>query len=507
MDTPIPPSPASDRPSAAREWLLVTAMLTVAWLPLICAGLVLLAAAVFADLWPLVGMPLAWLLVGLARAAGGRDRLPGRAVQPGDEPELAELVRNAAARLHFDAPLLVRIVPLPTAALGRVKVAGERSYVLLLGLPLLRALTAAQLAAVVGHELAHEQHMHDRRTSGLLNARGMLARRLEGRFRPLAPLAAPLLRVSRPCAWQTELAADADAARLAGTSATREALELTGLMEAAFDGLAEGWLSDLAVNQTYPQDFYDAFDAALRDPLVRHRSARIAAEDDAIDPYAMADHPPLAERVSALPHAEGASAYSTEPLTLHRAAAIERWCVEQLAGLEGPLDGGAPETVGKTRPPSRNRDRYDPPQPVRLLDLDADRLHPPADAEARLLLLSATGQDTPERALSATLDAVADGSWTRLARRIESGLRWVPAAARPTALREVMAGAVGTTLLGVLREAGWTYASRWLSTVLIAPDGTVVDLYELLVAAVDSGDPAAVRALLQTAGTEEVESV
>ncbi|WP_405772923.1 M48 family metalloprotease [Streptomyces sp. NBC_01538] len=493
--------------SAAGEWLLVAAMLVVAWLPMVCAGVLLLAAAVFGGLWPMLGLPMLWILVNVHRAVNGRDPLPGRAIQPGNEPELAELVRDVAARIGFDGPLLVRIVPLPTAALGRVRVSGVRGHVLLLGLPLLRALTAAQLAAVVGHELAHEQHIRDRRTSWLLSARGMLAQRLEGRFRPLAPLAAPLLRASQPSAWRTESVADADAARLAGTTATCEALELTGLLVASFDGLAEGWLSDLAANQTYPEDFYDAFDAALRDPLVRHRCARTAADDDAIDPYATADHPPSAERVSALPHIEGATAYGTDPLTLRGAAVIEQWCVEQLAGLDGWRDSGGGETADETRRPRRGRDRYDPPQPVRLLDLDTDRLHPPADVEALLLLRSATRQDTPQRALSAALDAIADGSWPRLARRIEPGLRWVPAAARATALREVMAGAVAEPLLGMLREAGWTYASRWMSTVLTAPDGTVVDLYDLLVAAVDRGDPVPVRDLLQTAGVQETESV
>ncbi|MFF7647412.1 M48 family metalloprotease [Streptomyces canus] len=507
MDTPISPPRGADRVSAAREWLLIAAMLTVTWLPLACVGVVLLAAAAFGDLWPMLGLPLIWILVNALRAVGSRDPLPGRAARPEDEPELAELVRDVAARLSFDGPLLVRIVPLPMAALGRTKVSGVRSHVLLLGLPLLRALTTAQLVAVVGHELAHEQHIRDRRTSLLLSARGMLAQPLEGRFRPLAPLAAPLLRASQPPAWHTESAADADAARLAGTTAMCEALELTGLVVAAFDGLAERWLSDLAANQTYPQDFYDAFDAALRDPLVRHRSARTAAEDDAIDPYAMADHPPLAERMSALPHVEGASVYGTRPLALRGAAVIENWCVEQLAGLEDWRDAGGPGTAGKDRRPRRGRDRYDPPQPVRLLDLDPDRLHTPADAEALLVLQSATLQAAPQQALTAALDAIADGSWPRLARRIEPGLRWIPAAARPTASRDVMAGAVGNSLLGMLREVGWTYTSRWLSTVLTAPDGTVVDLYDLLVAAVDSGDPAPVRALLQRAGIEEAESV
>ncbi|MEU3985949.1 hypothetical protein AB0F77_38815 [Streptomyces sp. NPDC026672] len=98
-------------------------------------------------------------------------------------------------------------------------------------------------------------------------------------------------------------------------------------MYAASDGLAKGWLSDLAAEQSYPQDFYDAFEAALHNPLVRHRSTRTAAEDERIGPYAASDHPPPAEGIRALPDVEGAIMYGAQPLVLRGAAVIEWWCV------------------------------------------------------------------------------------------------------------------------------------------------------------------------------------
>lgn len=84
--------------------------------------------------------------------------------------------------------------------------------------------------------------------------------------------------------WQAKLAANADAARLAGSEATSKVLELVAKMDAAFDVLGARLLTDLAVNRTYPEDFYDAFDARLQDSLVRRRAARAAAGHDVLDP-------------------------------------------------------------------------------------------------------------------------------------------------------------------------------------------------------------------------------
>lgn len=59
MDTPVSPPLGADRVSAAREWLLIAAMLTVAWLPMACAVADARAAAAVdpgecpqSDRWP-----------------------------------------------------------------------------------------------------------------------------------------------------------------------------------------------------------------------------------------------------------------------------------------------------------------------------------------------------------------------------------------------------------------------------------------------------------------------
>ncbi|MFI5818474.1 M48 family metalloprotease [Streptomyces rishiriensis] len=467
-----------------RQWLLGLLMLGLGALPeAVFLGGLLAVCLLWGSSWSALG-PLAVTVVWTATAVAGRGPLPGRAVRPQEEPELAALVRDVADRLDFRERLLVRVVPDVDASLCRVRVSGVRTHVLLLGLPLLRALTEAQLASVIAHELAHRRHVADRRLNLLIGARGRLGDRLDSRFRPLAPVAGPLLRASQAVLWHTETAADADAARIAGTEATAGALRRTALVHAVFEGLGDAWLAALAVEDAYPVDLYDALDAALADPHVTARAARAAAEEDLLDPYARAGHPPVALRVAALPRHTGAP-YGRTPLTLRTGPDVERWCVRETVHLD-EVDGGGE------------------PTPVRLLDMTPDRLRELGGDTGPLRLRLATGLDSPAAMTAAALDTVADGSWPRLARRLEPSLRWAPAAARGPAARQVFTTAVGRTLVQALRSDGWTPASRWIDTALTAPDdGRVVDVHRMVGQALDDGDPAPLRALTATAGQKE----
>ncbi|WP_329335748.1 M48 family metallopeptidase [Streptomyces sp. NBC_00663] len=497
----------------AREWSLITAMLALAVLP---PAAVLVALFVAVSAWGEQSdamMPVVFLLIAVFGAAAASRRLPGRAVRPPDEPQLAALVQDVAERLGFREPLLVRVVPDVHAALHRAKVSGIRAYVLVLGLPLLRALTADQLAAVVAHELAHEQHVSHRRTAWLLRSRRLLEVCLAPRLRPLAPLSAPLLRATQPRAWRTETDADADAARIAGTRATTTALERTVLLDAVYRSLGRRWWSALAQDGSYPQDFYDALDTAATDPHVAHRAARVAAERESVDPYATADHPPTAARLTALRDTAppAVTSYGEEPIPLRTAEALERWCVEQLLAQHtargrnrrpkrataGASSSRSPKP-GKTEPSSRHPKlgETDQPRPLSVLALSPDRLQELLDAKGPSPLRTATRRATPPDALEAALNAVADGTWPRLARRVEPRIRQVPASVRRAFARDVLADAMLPPVTEALRAAGWTRASRWRTSVLTAPDGTTLDVGDTLTAALDSDDPAPVRALL-----------
>lgn len=480
MDTPR----SAYRERVAREWLLGLALAGIALLP----GAAAAAAAVGAlwlwrQGWPTAALA-ALAVIALSRTVvAAHEPPPGRAVRPADEPGLAALVRDVAERLGFGEPLLVRVVPTVGASLGRVRVSGVRTHVLLIGLPLLRDLTEAQLASVIAHELGHRRHLASPRQALLRFSRALLADRLEGPFHLLARPAAPLLRASRSGLWHAETAADADAARIAGTEATTQALRRVLVLHCAFEALGDRWLTALAGEDAWPEDFYDALDAAVGDPHVARRAARTVAAQDALDPYATSDHPPLDRRVAALP-AHPAGPYGAQPLVLRTGAAVEDWCRRQLAGLDD-----APE-------PDAEPDR------VRLLGLPDDRLRE-LGHDGRAALLAATGRDGSAEAVSDVVDALADGSWPRLARRLEPALRRVPAAVRPELARAALAACTASPFAEVLCSAGWSYTSRWLTAVVTSPDGRVVDLHELLDDALRTGDLEPVRTLWASAEPKE----
>jgi hypothetical protein len=129
----------------------------------------------------------------------------------------------------------------------------------------------------------------------------------------------------------------------------------------------------------------------------------------------------------------------------------------------------------------------------------AERFDAPAE-EARSVLAKATNQDSIPEAIAAAIDAVGDGTWPRLARAIEPRIRSAPARLRAFAARDVLAVCLGRAIAAALLDAGWSRASPWTTSVLIAPDGTAVDVRELLVTALDSGATGQVEALLHAAG-------
>lgn len=119
----------------AREWWLITAMLTLAVLPP-TAALVGLFVAVSA--WGEHSdamMPVLFLLIMRLRCRGRLAPPPRPGGTAPEEPELAALVQDVAERLGFREPLLVRVVPDVHASLRRAKVSGIHAYVLVLGLP------------------------------------------------------------------------------------------------------------------------------------------------------------------------------------------------------------------------------------------------------------------------------------------------------------------------------------------------------------------------------------
>jgi Zn-dependent protease with chaperone function len=421
-------------------------------------------------------LPIAIIVINLFSAATRKRDLPGRALRPADEPELTLLVRQVAERLDFRAPLLVRVVPTPDAALLSGKVSGVQAFTLILGWPLLRYFSAARLAAVVAHELSHKRHI-SRRASFLLSARESVAESLDNRIRLPTVAIQRVLRVTQRRSWDLEFAADSDSARVAGTAAVRDALDQTGPLQAAFDLFSAAWIGAMEEDGAYPEDLYDALEVALRDPHVAPRVAALAAEQDMLDPYGVASHPPVGQRLAALPDHAGPDWDETRPVSLRGSDTIEQWCLKELVDSDGNRNGL---------------------HPARVLAIAPERLDAPA-AEARHELIKATRRNSAPGAIAGALDAIGDGTWPSLARAIAPEIRSAPAELRAAAARDVLEGCLGRAISATLLDAGWDRASRWMTSIVIAPDGTVVDVHELLETALDSGETGPVLAVLKQA--------
>jgi Zn-dependent protease with chaperone function len=467
------------RPSAADDWGLIAAMIVFAHPIEFVFSLAIVGVLGFVGGLALLAPLIVWTVFAVVTGLMDRDQLSGRAIRPADEPELTALVQAVAERLDIRAPLLVRLVPVPDAALSTTKVAGVRVFVLELGWPLLRRMTCAQLAAVVAHELAHELHVADRRTSWLLRARESLAESLDNRVHVPVAVAGILLRATQARSWDRESAADVSSAEVAGSSAVRSALQQTGSIGAAFEILGERWASALAEDDCYPQDLYDALDVALDDPcLARQMASTFEAMEaaEALHPYAFSSHPSLAARVAAVPELPGGDWDASGPVRIREGAVLDQWCVQTLVG---------PEEPGQLRP-------------VRVLDCEPERFDLPAD-KAYTALVEATGHLSIPDAITAAVDAITDGSWMGLARAIDPELGSVPSEMLTVLSRESFVSCLGRAVSGRLLDAGWQRASRWTTRVVVSPDGDDVDVRELIERAVVSANPGEVRLLLALA--------
>ncbi|MBY8875874.1 hypothetical protein K7640_29005 [Micromonospora sp. PLK6-60] len=458
------------RPSVVRDLLLVAAMTARANVISVLVLLAVLAAMVVFREWvPFLWFGLPITAVPLIIMLAQRPRLRGHAVRPAEEPELATLVRQVAERLGFRSPLLLRIVAEPDANVLLTKTAGFRTYTVFVGLPLLRQLSTAELAALLAREFAREQHVGDWRTRMLFRARYSLVESvIDRRFRAPAVLVVRLLRASQARLWPAALVADAEATAVAGTQAMRDALTKLGVAAAAFDLLGTTWLEVLGEDGSYPEDLYEALDAAIDDPHVAARLTAVANDEN--DPMAIEVEPPLGVRLAALPEHLGYGWDATAPVALRDADALRRWCVREVTGSAGR-------------------------RPVRLLDLPPERFEANLEDDAAHLM-QVTGQDSAAGAVRAAADAVADGTWMRLARALDPETGKVPPPMRAPASRAALTWYVGGVISGLLLAAGWTRASRWTVTVLVDPAGAPLDVEELVEQAVDSGDPTRIRELL-----------
>ncbi|MBI5103684.1 MAG: M48 family metallopeptidase [Solirubrobacterales bacterium] len=355
---------------------------------------------------------------------------PGPELRPEAQPRLFEVLRDVAREAGDEPPDAVYLAHDVNASVtehGR-----PRRRVLLLGLPLLQALTVDELRAVVAHEHGHYVGGDLRAAAWVWRTRAALFRTLDALYdeerwgrrlvaQPFKWYAKAFLRITNAVSRREELAADALAARVAGTAAQASALRSLAAAAAAFPAYVDDDLDPaLALGGRPP--IAEGFARFLAVPAVRsateeHLAQRLAEEQP--DPYA--SHPTLRERLEALGADPVASA---EPAAGPRAVDL----LDDLPALER----------GLLREPDELR-------PLGWEDVGSG-LHAPAYAEDATAAAGALGTLT----VAGAGDAVRD--LTPLARRLapEDGEAPPEGALEAHAFHLVAGGVVAA-----LHRAGW----------------------------------------------------
>jgi Zn-dependent protease with chaperone function len=243
----------------------------------------------------------------------------GITVTPAEQPALWARIRQLAAQVGTRAPRRLYLVPDVNAAvwentrlLGLVP--GRRQ--MMVGVPLMIALTPAQLDAVLAHELGHYGN-RDTRLGGLVGRtrQSVLAALRtagrQGRFElPGATLfvavfrwyAIVVLRVTQEASRAQEYAADRVAAQIAGPANAIAALGELQAIDMAFDFYLDRYLApglELGLMPP-PPELFGGFAALLAEPTRQAEldEVRRSPREVETDPYD--SHPPTPERIAAL---------------------------------------------------------------------------------------------------------------------------------------------------------------------------------------------------------------
>jgi len=163
------------------------------------------------------------------------------------------------------------------------------------------------------------------------------------------------------------------------------------------------------------------------------------------------------------------------PVPIRDPVGLEEWClrdlVDQLDAELGTLE------------------------PFALRDAEPHAYLPPV-WQAYSALRVATGTRSTDAAVAAALDAVESGGWVRMAESVEPAVRRLPPLLRRPAARDVLTACLGMAVAGRLLDRGWRRATRWLISMVRSPTGEVLDVLEMVTAAVDSGEAGPLRELL-----------
>ncbi|MEU7477309.1 M48 family metallopeptidase [Lentzea sp. NPDC042327] len=264
-----------------------------------------------------VAYALVHLLVSLERR--GHDEVPGVPVTAAEQPALWELVQRLSADLGTRPPDELRVVAVVNSGISedtRFLGLSVRHRRLFIGAPLLTTLTEKQLLAVLATELGYYAQKYSRLAAVVISARGAVLRagsalatdrwfkRLATKlFRGYATL---FLRFSQPVARARQRAADAHAARLAGSSAASSALRELPVIDAAWDLFTNRHLTVAWDNGYLPTTFFEGFAHLRTSPELHAELEELRQHPTDPDRGPHDPYPPLPDRIAAIDalHAE-----------------------------------------------------------------------------------------------------------------------------------------------------------------------------------------------------------
>ena len=250
----------------------------------------------------------------------------GIAVRPTEQPALWQHVRELAAAVGTRAPSRIYLMPDVNAMVWENSkllglIPGKRQMGI--GLPLLMALTPAQMDAVLAHELGHYGN-RDTQLGGLTGrARASVSSAMEAAvtsankllgaqtfFKLFRFYAILVMKVTQPASRAQELAADRVAAQIAGPANAIAALERLQGIDAAFDFYLSRYVSaGLGIGlRPSPPDVFGGFMWLLAEPSRQAEIEELRKSPDTRKAGQFDSHPPMPERIAALAAMPGADA-------------------------------------------------------------------------------------------------------------------------------------------------------------------------------------------------------
>lgn len=271
------------------------------------------------------------------------DEYPAVEVSPSDAPELWNVVNEVAAAAGTRPPTKLRVAAIVNATVFEETrllgfASGERY--LTIGLPLMLGLTAAELRAVLAHEMGHYARGHTRlgaqvyrgsvalrnTCQALKAARGSDSRRAVLRalwrasslyayiaFGVFAVYSAFYDHVSFAARRRQELQADACAADHFGRDVTAEALRAAHALPVAWGRFHDGFVQPMRKVGYLPDDPFSAFEAMLCDPDFRDVLADLRQFPPEQPISRFDSHPTLDQRLTSLMAREDETEDSAEP--------------------------------------------------------------------------------------------------------------------------------------------------------------------------------------------------